>query len=278
MSETTPFIVGASRSGTTLLRLMLDAHSQLAIGPETHFVPALLKTRSGEEFMRAITEHPRFADQQMSADELHEAMPRPFDASNAMRAFYRLYAASRDKKYSGDKTPRYVRLMPEIQAALPETRFIHLIRDGRDAALSGLATGIGPGTLEEQAIRWRQTVRKGRTSARALLPGSYMEVFYEDLVREPAKVLERVCKFVGLSYEPRMLAYHERAEERLKELNHDIDSHAGNKRMAIHQRVKEPPNADKVGAYKSQMSADELQVFEENAGDLLQRLGYPTSI
>lgn len=193
-----PFIVGASRSGTTLLRLMLDAHSELAIGPETHFVPALLKTGSREEFLKVLTEHPRFADQQISAEELK--LSEPFDASEAVRAFYGLYAANQDKPIWADKTPRYVRQMPEIQAALPEVRFVHIIRDGRDAALSGLRTGIGPETLEGQTIQWRQAVRKGRTSARELLPGSYLEVFYEDLVREPASVLERVCEFIGLSY------------------------------------------------------------------------------
>jgi len=97
-----PFIVGVARSGTTLLRLMLDAHPQLAIPPETHFIPKLIKAceEGGdphERVLELLTTHRRWPDYRLDAEELRERLDRiqPLTAGDAMRAFYGLYADPR---------------------------------------------------------------------------------------------------------------------------------------------------------------------------------------
>ncbi len=138
-----PFVVGVNRSGTTLLRLMLDAHPDLTIPPETHFVPEVIRLarRDGGtrvRMVRTMTRHPRWGDFGIDARELRGRVAhiKPAKAGPVVRAFYELYAESQGKARWGDKTPRYMRAMPRIEKALPEARFIHIIRDGRDVALS----------------------------------------------------------------------------------------------------------------------------------------------
>ena len=140
-----PFVVGMNRSGTTLLRMMLDAHPDLTIPPETHFVPDLIKAareddatpESALEAMKSAREWGDFgfSDEEMLGRlrALPEIKPGP-----AVRTFYAAYTEEQGKPRWGEKTPTYVQKMKLIQRAIPEARFVHVIRDGRDVALSVL--------------------------------------------------------------------------------------------------------------------------------------------
>jgi len=124
---------------------MLDAHPRLAIPPETGFlshlvrVPWLWPGRLGRRMLlTTITRAPAWPDFHLEAGALAEALDavRPFTLAGGLRAFYGLYAARFNKSLWGDKTPTYGRHARAISRLLPEVRFIHLIRDGRDVALS----------------------------------------------------------------------------------------------------------------------------------------------
>lgn len=281
-----PFVVGVSRSGTTLLRLMLDAHPELAIPPETHFVPKAIKVCAKADdprrtFLDIVTSSARWHDHHIDEDLLREKLDgmEPFDVGEALRAFYETYAERVSKRRWGDKTPMYVRHMKAISRALPEARFVHLIRDGRDVALSATKAKMGPGTVQAWAERWRSQIEQAR-AARGALEGKYTEVRYEDLVSDPETVLKRVCAFVSLSWAPVMLEYHRRAPERIRELNNDLPGRGerpgrrGEERVAMHALTGSPPRVDRIGAWKTEMTAEEVGRFEEVAGETLVRLGY----
>src|SRR5687767_12398889 len=110
-----PFVVGMNRSGTTLLRMMLDAHPQLVLPPETHFVPDLIRaTRKrgakAADALAAMKAHREWEDFSFSDEEALawlEALPR-LEPGAAVRAFYEAYAARAGKHRWGEKTPRYV--------------------------------------------------------------------------------------------------------------------------------------------------------------------------
>ena len=282
-----PFVVGVTRSGTTLLRLMLDSHSQLAVPPETHFaldVIAAFKRGpvSPERFVDIVTTHRRWPDFGLDADVLLARVVdvEPLDAGPALRAFYRYYADEAGKPRWGDKTPGYLRKMAKIEKALPEARFVHLIRDGRDVAVSITGLHFGPRSVPEAAHRWAKRIRVAREQGARV--SHYTELRYEDLIRDPEPALRRLCEFVELDWSTAMLDYHDRAPNRLQEITRDLPrSREGEvipaeQRVGIHALASRPPQADRVGRWRTEMSASDQAAFVESAGDLLTELGYPT--
>lgn len=281
-----PFVVGVNRSGTTLLRLMLDSHPQLTIPPETHFVPEMIRLARRENttrkrLLRAATSHPRWGDFGLDSEELLHRLQRlkPLTPATAIRTFYGMYAEKEGKPRWGDKTPRYMRAMPRIERALPEARFIHLIRDGRDVALSQAERALEgtPPSLTEVAERWQRRISTAREHSGEL--NDYLEIRYEDLVAEPAETLTRICGFIDLPFDPAMLDYHQRAATRLVEMDRDLGNgdgpiRTGEARLAGHSMTTEPPTTERSGRWRREMSAADVAVFEDVAGGLLAELGY----
>ena len=260
-----PFVVGATRSGTTLLRLMLDAHPEIAIPSETHFIPELISARekhgaTRQQMIELLTSHRRWGDFTIEPEELAERWSaiEPLDGPDAVRAFFDLYAVKQGKPGArwGDKTPGYVKSMREIQVYLPEARFIHLIRDGRDVALSVLKQTWGPQSIEAAAEKWRSRVTRGRSQAPYL--GFYIEVKFEDLVLHTERELRRICEFIDLPFDERMLGYHETAEQRLQEKARALprahgEAQSAEKRLLSHAKTFEPPNPAMIGTWKQRM-------------------------
>jgi Sulfotransferase family len=283
-----PFIIGVGRSGTTLLRMMLDAHPELAIPPETYFVPHLIAAcgrlrLTPEDVLRTATEdeHRRWPDLEIADDRYLErlrALPR-LNGADAVRAVFELYAAAAGKPRWGDKTPDYVKRMPEIKRALPEARFVHVIRDGRDVALSRWKRAVrGRAPAEKVARTWRRRINKARKQARDL--SHYIEVRYEDLVTDTEPTLRRVCELIDLEFDPVMLRYYEDASQRLAEMARDLPDdgggvrHSGSERMEAHALTSRPPTSERIAAWREEMSAEDRAAFAAVAGDLLAELGY----
>jgi hypothetical protein len=281
-----PFIVGVTRSGTTLLRLMLDAHPEMAIPPETHFVPQLIKTTrkrgtSCEEAHGVVTGHRQWGDFGLDSAELlrrYCALDR-IDPETTMRAFFELYAEREGKRRWGDKTPNYIKRMKQIERWIPEARFVHMIRDGRDAALSRFKRILKePPPMETVAGRWVRKIEGARADAQGV--SHYIEVRYEDLVRETEPELRRVCEFLELPWDGAMLRYYERAEERLAEMHRDLPGEQGkplrpaDHRKEAHRLTTRPPDPSRLARWKQEMDPSDNETFEQVAGGLLTELGY----
>ncbi len=173
-----------------------------------------------------------------------EAIPR-FNTSDALRAFYELYAEKQGKERWGDKTPDYIKRMRRIKRVLPEAHFIHVIRDGRDVTLSTNKRIIERGhrdplPAKRSARRWRNRIEKARADSPRL--GEYLEIRYEDLVIDTEPTLRRVCEFIELEFEPAMLRYHETAAERLPGDGRS-DAREGRASRARGRRAAEGPRA-----------------------------------
>ena len=282
-----PFVVGMNRSGTTLLRMMLDAHPELTIPPETHFVPDLIKaaredSATPESALAAMKSAREWDDFGFSDEEmlgrlraLAEIKPGP-----AVRTFYAAYTDQQGKPRWGEKTPTYVQKMRLIQRALPEARFIHVIRDGRDVALSVLDRTVRDLTAADIARRWQKKITKAREDSPKL--DHYVEVRYEDLILDTEPVLRHVCEFIELPWDDALLSYHERSADRLREMARALPAEGRAKelsverRMATHEMTTKPPSADRVARWRTQMTDEQRQQFETVAGGLLDQLGYPT--
>lgn len=286
-----PVIVGAPRSGTTLLRFILDAHPDLAIPPETGFLllGPQFESRGDalrEEFFRKVTNYPPEApgwmDFHLREDLFLKALSEldPFTVPEGYRAFYRLYAERFNKKRWGDKTPKYCFTMDDIERILPEAHFIHIIRDGRDSSLSLRRMWFSPGwDIEIQARHWSKFVKAARDGGSRC--SHYFEIHYEDLILNTKETINKICDFIELDFNETMLRYYEQTPARLKE-------HRGRSRpdgtllltdqQRIAQQIKttEPPDADYVFKWKTIMSYEERSLFEKAGGDLLRELGYET--
>src|SRR3954453_9696667 len=193
-----PFVVGCSRSGTTLLRAFLDAHPLLAVPSESHFALA----PDSRTVRRALRRDPWFGLWGIETPGL-----RGLDAADAVRALFAAYAAAQGKPRYADKTPHYVSHLPALAARFAEARFVHVVRDGRDVAQSLLEVPWGPDTVQEAAAVWRRRVLEGRAAAPDLGAGRYREVRYEARVADPEAELRGLAAWLELPYDAAMLAY-----------------------------------------------------------------------
>jgi hypothetical protein len=284
-----PIIVGVARSGTTLFRLMLDAHPALAIPPETGFLLASFEAGlAGEDpraaFFRAVTGYPpdapAWGDHHIPAESFRRRLREiePFSVAEGFRLFYRMYAERFGKPRYGDKTPMYAPHLAYLEGLLPEARFLHLIRDGRDVVASLGRQWFSPGPdIESQAAYWRYQVAAARRQG--ALCRHYLEVRYEDLVRRPAAELRRVCAFLDLEFHPDMLRYHERAPWRLREhetrFGPDGVALVTHEQRLVQQRLTlSPPDPTRIGLWRQQLTPGECRRFHEVADSLLGELGY----
>lgn len=269
------FIVGRGRSGTTLLQAMFDAHPQMALPPETHLVAPLVRRRrryegppfDAEAFGRDVVSHWAFRGLDLPAEavtgEIRER--RPTSLGEAIRAVFALYAREQGKQRYGDKTPVNVLHMPRIAEVLPEARFVHIIRDGRDVTVSYLEHGLLAGGVAESAYRWRTQVRRGREDGRRLGTSRYREVRYEALVETPEDVLRDLCDFVELAYTAEMLRHD------------DPQRVVPPPFRGIHGNVARAPTPG-LRDWRRDLDPENVALFEAIAGDLLEELGYGRTI
>jgi hypothetical protein len=286
-----PFIVGVGRSGTTMLRLMLDAHPDLAIPPETHFVPDVIEAINDGadpakvvEVMQTVRQ---WGDLHMEPAEVQarlEAVP-DWNAGNALRAFYEIYGERQGKPRVGEKTPAYVRKMRLIEKAMPEARFIHVIRDGRDVALSRWKRTLGEGKrapASQVGEGWQRRIRRAQQQGRKL--NHYLELRYEDLVTDTEPNLRKIAEFIELPWDPVMLRYYEHAADRMAEMARDLPStdgkpvRPGEERMQAHAMTQKPPDPSAMYRWKEKMSPEDVRDFDAAAGELLAELGYEVGV
>ncbi|MDQ3782832.1 MAG: sulfotransferase [Actinomycetota bacterium] len=268
------FLVGSGRSGTTLYRNILDGHTELAITHEAHVVAPLVRRRKRYEgaefavdrFIADLYGNPNFRrqglDRAMVAGAVAAAAPAT--VADAVRAVFAAYAAAAGKSRYGDKTPGYVTSIAPLAAAFPESRFVHIIRDGRDVALGYLDRDEwGPSTVADAAFYWASRVGRGREAGVALGSRRYLETRYEDLVRDPEPEVGRLCDFLDLEYQSQMLRFHEQGATFIAGTRHP-DAFTG---LA-------QPITRGMRDWRTQMAPDDVLLFEAIAGDLLDDLGY----
>lgn len=269
-----PFIVGCPRSGTTLLQRMLDHHPMLAIANDTHFIPKVVDPDGGDvplspALVDRVLDYHRFGRLGLNDAAVRRAASHTRTYAEFVGALYAEFGARHGKPLAGEKTPDYVRYLPLLGRLFPRSSVVHIVRDGRDVALSALEWARpdkGPGRyalwaedpVAVCALWWRWQVMSGRTDSRGLGSG-YQEVRYEDLVSRPRETVEILCRFLELPYAPDTLDYH-----------------VGRQRNEPGLSAKKAwlPPTPGLREWMTQMSERDAAVFEALAGDLLSSLGY----
>jgi hypothetical protein len=275
------FFVGCSRSGTTLLQRIGDAHPELAIVAEQHWLPRWWEwrialtpegmiTRDLLDMLLADRRFPLLEVPFTRVVELVES-DQPKHYARFVTELFDLHGEVRGKPLVGEKTPKYVRYLPTLNELWPHAKVVHLIRDGRDVALSLLDwdkaernVGRFPTWKEDAvataALYWEWHVRLGREAGSLLGPDRYHELRYEALVADPELECRELCDFLGLAYDPVMLRFHE-----------------GRKRSKPGLSAKKSwqPVTPGLRSWRQQMAPGDVARFEATAGPLLEGLGYP---
>jgi hypothetical protein len=274
------FIVGAPRSGTRLLGRLVNAHPDIAVIHEARFVPGWFRHRRGvtpegfvtPELVDKLAQFERFEQLEVAREQLEQLVAgrKRLPYSAFVTELFDLHGTALGKRLVADKSPRYVRNLPTLHELWPQARFVHLVRDGRDVALSVLSWRkvVERGELvanlptwEEDhtttvALWWERLVRLGREDGSALGPALYHDLRYEALVTDPAAECEALSAFLDVPYDEAMLRYHEAAEARRS------------------RHASRPPTPG-LRKWRAQMPPEEIERFEAAAGGLLEELGYP---
>jgi Sulfotransferase family len=238
------FLVGSERSGTTLLRLMLDHHPEIAFAREFDFVVTRVSAAGSPPPM------PAYLDWIATVRGVDYAVDRSLDYCGLVNDFLRQkQAAGGGKEHVGATVHRR---FERLRFLWPDARYIHLLRDPRDVARSVVQKGWA-GSLYQAGEFWLEAERSWDALAPHLGPGRAIEVRYEELVVTPEHELARICAFIGVDYSEAMLDYPQDA------------------------RQYPPPDPSLALQWRTKLTPREIAVVELRTGPLMVERGYAAS-
>ena len=273
--ETPIFTFGFERSGTTLLSMMLGAHPDLAVP----FSPTGLWFRYHQELelydqLRQQADRDRLIQDILQEERIQiwDAVPEFEDIRErvadggyrrVVAAFHEFYA-----QYHGK--PRWalhdIATLYEMHIAnewFPEARFLHIVRDVRDVALSHKSYRYGSSNACEVSLAWREAVRTNLMMGKILGPERYKVVRFEELIDASEETLQQICDFFGLSFDVRMLIYAE-------DVNRKVPAHI----RSLWPALGGQPDRSKIGRWREGLKSYEVAAVNEITEDVMAECGY----
>lgn len=250
------FILGAPRSGTTFLASLLDK-TGYGKPVETHFITKYYKRldRYGDitrpdRLRRLLTDIWKERPVQqwgitLEFDHFYRSLPEGFDYTDVVNRIMSLQKNGENVTAWGDKTPHYVGDLPILLQLFPNARYIYIVRDGRDVALSLLEKNWGPNNIFECATYWSSLNRHAELMQRLYQQGQLYRLTYEDLIDHTETQVLAIYKFLG----------EEVSEQEAKALAAPVISR-------------------NYGKWRTRMSENDLRTFEAVAGASLVKFGY----
>lgn len=269
------FVVGSARSGTTLLYHILlsskvfplyHAESKILVGGRKYGNIASEKAR--REFLKDFTQSIQFKRSGIEPYQFTEIVNhRCWNYYDVLKFFMDSMAIAQGKKRWAEKTPGHIHYMNEIAERFPSALFIHIIRDGRDVALSCRKLGWGPVAVSSplvnillNAAAWNKNVSRGRKAGALLGKDRYLEIFYESLVKNPQEQIRLIEKFIGISISSGI------------EANEQIGS-LRKANSAFQDKISGLSDAP-VARWRSNLNHEEIGGIKWLIGDSLEQLGY----
>ena len=212
------FIVGVPRSGTTLVRMILNAHSKIAIATETHFFRLFWASRDRHGDIKQDQNLLKLWDtfiktkyfKDLKIDNAHEISKMIFSGERSYKAIYETilkeYARQNNKIRWGEKTPEHLEFVGTIFDFYPDAQVINVIRDPRDVALSFKKVPFGSNCVFSIARLWNRYIDVPKKQD-IINRGSYLEVKYEDIVIKPKKMIGEMCAFINEEPDEKMFQF-----------------------------------------------------------------------
>jgi len=247
------FIVGCQRSGTTMLRLMLDSHPRISCGPETRFL---------EDLERIVGDDWKRLQQFGFTQEEWLARLRTF-----FGGIQADYARSRGKARWADKSPRYALHIPFLHQLFPDAQFVHVIRDGRDVAVSHRKR-FGYWSSVKSSVKWPRYIKAARGAGASLSPDTYHELRYDQLVADPEATLRSLLAFLGEEWDPTLLDF--------TRASHDVPERYHKQLAARNASAGTDGSvyASRVGTYRAELDPFVRSLFWVTSRSTLRQLGY----
>ena len=274
------FVVGANRSGTTLLRLLLNAHSRIAIPEElTYFNEVLagvpLRTWRAPDltpdqyhaFVRGFLRRHAGTLAPLRVDDLEaEILSHPgIDLRRPYQTALEAWARCHGKARWGEKTPGNLFYAHVILDMFPEARFIYLVRDPRAGVLSMTRASMFADDVVINALNRRRYATEGGTRLeQAVPPAQRMTLRYEDLVTAPEAAARTLCAFLGEPFEPDMLRFHEEARQYMA-------PHAA---TGFNRAATRPISPARVDEWRDWLRPEDVALIEHICADEMDRFGY----
>jgi hypothetical protein len=268
------FIVGAPRSGTTLMAVLLDRHSNIAIGPETQFFTEFIPRywaettpKTHDELVDSALAFKRIADFNFDRGQLFRHFQQyELTVANLLRSIMEVHAIRSSKSRPGEKSPQHLQHIPVILEGFPEAKIICVLRDGRDVVRSLVeapwAIPNNPRRLRLFCLRWNDAVEQTLHYQRTLSSNQFTTVKFEDVLRQPKQELERLCNFLGETFE----------ETQLEPAQPSSVIPGWEKQWK--SKAGEMLDPGRIEAWRHAADQKQIWVMNSMMGPLLERMGY----
>ncbi|MCB9748067.1 MAG: sulfotransferase [Candidatus Omnitrophica bacterium] len=268
------FIVGRGRSGTSLLQTILNQHPHIAVAPEAQFVMLLYRKyrrRKFDEkvilnFYQDLFLEARLKNWKIDKTLLKKellAIDKP-DFSKLTHCVYAHYGHQRGKikpLILGDKNPHYALFVKDLIQIFPKAKFIHLIRDARDNVLSYRNVSFDMKSTTALAYRWN-FYHKEILKVSEQYNAQFTRLYFEQLIESPEKELRRICRFLGVGYNPGMLQFYQSVE---------WDT-------PWRRNLYKPLDRNLPQNWRQKMSQEDIGAVECVCGKLLSKFSYSVSL
>lgn len=270
------FIIGAQRTGTTMLQLILNSHSKICVAREAEFLMPFLKwkyvhsTLSGyflknfySNYLLTVGDDVKFSYAHFSEFFSQLSDTNPLTLKELLDGLFTYCCQSKGKSIWGNKTPLFVFKINLLFNLFPDAKFLHIVRDGRDVFNSRRRLRHIDNDPIINAIDWTYKQFKIERSFEKIPSGNKLIVRYEDLLDKPKGTITSICSLLGIEFEDNMLNFYKTSR------NHLSPRHS--------KLIFKALNKDNKYKWKVNLSPKEIKIFDTVARHYLKKYNYVVS-
>ena len=276
------FIIGTQRSGSNLLRLMLNQLKEIASPHPPHILDRMVPLMNTygdlhddsnfkilvDDVCRLVELNPvEWSDVTFDREKIFSYSKSDRSLMSVYKSIYDTYAKHQGAHTWCCKSMANIKYIDQIESHFEQPKYIYLYRDGRDVALSFQKAVVGEKHIYNIAKDWSDTQAIALHLRETIDDKNFYSVSYEQLTQQPEKTAQSLCAFLDVEFSLEMFDFHKSTEAKNAADSSDL---WGN--------VTNPILNNNSKKYKKEMSEDDLRIFESVAGHILDQLGYERDI